>query len=198
MYPSSKQSTLFPGVAGAMLLAVLLASTSALAATPQFEPVELLLDFQVTGNFTSGDATTFTYTIEGPGYAPISSLPAKSSTRPCLFAKQPSSAMPRSYSLTSTSTAHPASSNSPASSKPVARYCSWLPACPSPDTPLSCCGCLMETSGQGKYANMVGSICFNGALNFNVTNPMQLIGSSTGHRPNEPLMCLLEAIESLL
>jgi hypothetical protein len=40
------------------------------------------------------------------------------------------------------------------------------------------CGGLKETSGQGKYAGMVGSICFNGTLNFSAADPLVLTGGS--------------------
>jgi len=37
---------------------------------------------------------------------------------------------------------------------------------------------LTEISGEGKYAGMVGSICFNGVLNFTPASPESLTGSS--------------------
>ena len=49
------------------------------------------------------------------------------------------------------------------------------------------CGGLKEIAGKGKLAGMVGSICFNGVLNFNANNPSVLTGSSdctiTMHTP---------------
>jgi len=52
------------------------------------------------------------------------------------------------------------------------------------------CGGLKEIAGKGKVAGMVGSICFNGALNFNQSDPTQLTGSSkctiTLHTPADP------------
>lgn len=36
----------------------------------QFEPIELLMNFQIAGNFTSATQKGAVYTIGGPGYAP--------------------------------------------------------------------------------------------------------------------------------
>jgi len=40
------------------------------------------------------------------------------------------------------------------------------------------CGGLKEIAGKGRLAGMVGSICFNGMLNFNQNDPSVLTGSS--------------------
>jgi hypothetical protein len=63
----------------------------------------------------------------------------------------------------------------------------WGPVINSPDfdpqngiMPIRIMGCggLKEIAGKGKAAGMVGSICFNGALNFNQNDFTQLSGSS--------------------
>ena len=52
------------------------------------------------------------------------------------------------------------------------------------------CGGLKEIAGKGRLAGMVGSICFNGMLNFNQNDPSVLTGSSkctiTLHTPANP------------
>ena len=52
------------------------------------------------------------------------------------------------------------------------------------------CGGLKEIAGKGRLANMVGSVCFNGILNFNTNDPTDLTGSSkctiTMHTPLDP------------
>ncbi len=56
---------------------------------------------------------------------------------------------------------------------------------------------MTEISGEGKYAGRVGSICFNGVLNFTPASPESLTGSSkrtiTLHTPAQgpiPLVTL--------
>ena len=75
----------------------------------------------------------------------------------------------------------------------------WGPVVMSPDfnpvagiNPIRILGCggLKEIASKGKAAGMVGSICFNGVLNFNQNDPSQLTGSSkctiTMHTPADP------------
>lgn len=54
------------------------------------------------------------------------------------------------------------------------------------------CGGLKEVAGKGRYAGMVGSICFNGQLNFDQNNQQVLTGSSKCtialHTPADPSM----------
>lgn len=63
----------------------------------------------------------------------------------------------------------------------------WGPVVNSPDfdpvngiIPIRILGCggLKASGLAGRYAGMVGSICFNGQLNFDQNNPMVLTGSS--------------------
>jgi hypothetical protein len=52
------------------------------------------------------------------------------------------------------------------------------------------CGGLKEVAGKGRLAGMVGSVCFNGILNFNMYDQTQLTGGSkctiTMHTPLNP------------
>jgi hypothetical protein len=40
------------------------------------------------------------------------------------------------------------------------------------------CGGLKEVAGKGRYAGMVGSVCFNGVFNYNMFDQTKLTGSS--------------------
>lgn len=75
----------------------------------------------------------------------------------------------------------------------------WGPVVMSPDfdpvtgiNPVRILGCggLKEIAGEGKSAGMLGSICFNGLLNFNQNDPIQLTASSkctiSLHTPVDP------------
>jgi hypothetical protein len=44
---------------------------------------------------------------------------------------------------------------------------------------MGCAG-LQETAGKGKLAGMVGSICFNGVFNFDLSNPPASLAAITG------------------
>ncbi len=58
------------------------------------------------------------------------------------------------------------------------------PVAPNPDTPnlftirMAGCSGLHETAGVGKLANKVGTICFNGVFNFDTNNLAGITGSS--------------------
>jgi len=59
---------------------------------------------------------------------------------------------------------------------------------------MGCAG-LRETANQGRYAGMVGSICFNGVFNFDISDPTTIPNTLTGsssctivlHTPIVPL-----------
>lgn len=74
------------------------------------------------------------------------------------------------------------------------------PVAPNPTKPIASirmmgCAGLRETSGKGLYANKVGSICFNGVFNFDVSDPTIIPATLTGssnctivmHSPVVPL-----------
>jgi hypothetical protein len=74
------------------------------------------------------------------------------------------------------------------------------PVAPDPATPIATirmmgCAGLREVAGKGAYANKVGSICFNGEFNFDVSDPTTIPATLTGssgctivlHTPVVPL-----------
>jgi len=195
------------GVMAAMLAAVSFAPLPVLALDTQSEPIELLLDFKVTGNFSGSDGATITYTIEGPGYAPwyiFSSGEVIDHVLPSRKAAQLSNAQvvfpafdfnsppgvvtftckPGTCSIATGGSVLQSDAGVPLEGRAPFM---WGPVFKSPAfdpvngvVPMRILGCggLKETSGHGKYAGMVGSICFNGTLNFSPANPSQLTGGS--------------------
>ncbi len=195
------------GVTAALCAVLTFLSIPVQSAPKQTEPVELLIDFKITGNLTGAGAGTVTYTISGPGYAPWfifrtgeiidrvlpSREAAQLSNAQVVFpafdfnsppgvieftCKPGSCALATGGSLLQSDAGVPLAGRAPFM---------WGPVFKSPDFdpvngifPIRILGCggLKETSGQGKYAGMVGSICFNGTLNFNAASPLQLTGSS--------------------
>ena len=184
----------------------------------QFEPVELLVDFKISGGFTGfTDQGIPFYTIGGPGYAPkkifkngeISDKIKKERQITMLegaqitFAGEPTDPIVRFTCL-------PGSCNmsfkdgsvlvSDAGVVLEGRAINfWGPVVNSPDfdpingiIPIRILGCggLKEVAGKGRLAGMVGSICFNGMLNFNQFDQSVLTGSSkctiTMHTPADP------------
>ena len=184
----------------------------------QHEPVELLIDFKVTGNL-SGSTTTGSplYTINGPGFAPIkifqsgeiadeieqSRKVAELNNAQITFTGDPSdpilnfTCLPGSCTLTFED-GSVLQSNAGVDLEGRAINM-WGPVVKSPDydpiaqiMPIRILGCggLKEVAGKGRLAGMVGSICFNGVLNFNAIDPTVLTGSSKCtialHTPADP------------
>jgi hypothetical protein len=177
-------------------------------ATPyQAEPVELLIDFKITGNFTGADASTVTYTISGPGFAPwyifrtgeITDhvLPfreaAQLNNAQVVFPKFDFNSPPGVIEFTcktgsctietggsvlQSDAGVPLAGRAPFMWGPVFKSPAFDPVNGVFPIRILGCGGLKETSGQGKYAGMIGSICFNGTLNFSAANPSQLAGGS--------------------
>jgi hypothetical protein len=59
------------------------------------------------------------------------------------------------------------------------------PVAPTPNNPVATirmagCSGLHEIAGKGKLAGKVGSICFNGVFNFDMSNPGALPATITG------------------
>lgn len=207
MHPFSKNTLLSRFVATALFAAVTSFAVPAQATLEQVEPVELLIDFKITGDFTGADATTVTYTIGGPGFAPWyifrsgeiidRVLPFRKAAQlsnaqvvfPAFDFNNPPGVIeftckPGSCTLETGGSILQSDAGVPLEGRAPFM---WGPVFKSPDfdpingiVPIRILGCggLKETSGQGKYAGMVGSICFNGALNFNAANPLQLTGGS--------------------
>jgi hypothetical protein len=172
----------------------------------QVEPVELLVDFKIKGNYTGfTDLGTPIYTVGGPGYAPKKIF--RSGEISDKIKRNRQVAVLEGAQITFTDTA----------TDPVVRFtcipgsCKmkfkdgsvlvsdagvalegrainfWGPVIKSPNfdpvngiIPVRILGCggLKEVAGKGHLANMVGSICFNGMLNFNQFDRTVLTGSS--------------------
>jgi len=203
--------TLKTGLAASALLF----SQMALATNSQVEPVEYLIDFKISGQFTSATKTEITYTINGPGFAPLWIYgtgeimdknfswrkTADLSGGQIVFSGNPMApiveftCIPGSCTLTMKDGAVLTSdAGVPLDGRAINM---WGPVIQSPDfdpvngiIPIRIMGCggLKEIAGKGKAAGMVGSICFNGALNFNQNDSSQLTGSSkctiTMHTPS--------------
>jgi hypothetical protein len=204
------------GCTGVLLLAscVVLASPSHI----QTEPLEYLIDFKISGTYTgmTEDGLPI-YTINGPGFAPLwiagsgeitDYTPhwrktADLSNGQITFSGEPTAPVLRFTCLTGSCNLHlkdgailTSDAGVPLEGRAINM---WGPVFMSPDFdpmakifPIRIMGCggLKEIAGKGKAAGMVGSICFNGALNFNKNDPSQLTGSSkctiTLHTPVDP------------
>ncbi len=198
--------------------AILIASNIALAGNFQTEPVEYLIDFKISGQLTGMTAEGLPlYTINGPGFAPLwiagtgeinDYTPkwrktADLSNGQITFSGAPTDPVIRFTCLPGTcnlSLKDGAVLTSDAGVPLEGRAINmWGPVVMSPDfdpvagiNPIRIMGCggLKEIAGKGKAAGMVGSICFNGTLNFNQNDPSQLTGSSkctiTMHTPADP------------
>lgn len=185
---------------------------SAQATGFQSEPVELLVDFKIEGNVSGFGPAGITYTIGGPGFAPwyifrsgeiidltlpwreVAQLSDAEIVFPPFDPASPPGVLeftckPGSCTLEIGGSVLQSDAGVPLAGR--APFI-WGPVINSPDfdpspvgaAPIRILGCggLIETSGHGKYANMVGSICFNGALNFansfDILNPPPLSGGS--------------------
>jgi len=176
----------------------------------QTEPVELLIDFAITGQLT--DPANGIYTIGGPGHAPWwifstgeiidKRLPwrqvATLSNGQIVFQGLPSdpvlpfTCLQGACTIEMGGSTFTSDAGVPLSGRaanlwgPVVRSPDFVPPSTMDNPPIDGtlpirilgCGGLTEISGKGKYAGMVGSICFNGALNFTPADPTTLTGSS--------------------
>ena len=172
----------------------------------QIEPVELLVNFQISGNFGGFTEQGIPYyVIGGPGYAPnkifengeiSDKLDAERQTAVLEGARITFQGAPTDPIVRFTCL--------PGSCKMVFKDGSvlvsdagvalegrainmWGPVVNSPNfdpvngiIPIRILGCggLQEVSGTGRLAGMVGSICFNGILNFNQNDQTVLTGGS--------------------
>ena len=181
----------------------------------QVGPIELLINFKIAGASPDGAV----YTISGPGYAPddifkngeisdeieekrlVTNLEGAQIT----FSGNPNtdpvvrfSCLPGSCNMTFKDGSVLTSDAGVALEGRAIPM--WGPVFKSPDFdpagvfPIRILGCggLKGSGPNGRYAGMVGSICFNGQLNFNGANPLQLTGSSkctiTLHTPMDSSM----------
>jgi len=184
----------------------------------QVEPVELLIDFKIAGNLDGfTDQGIPFYTIGGPGYAPkwiyktgeisdrikpkrqVTTLQGAKIT----FSGTPTDPVVRFTCLPGSCNMAFKDGSVLTSDAGVAlegrAINFWGPVVNSPDfdpqngiIPIRIMGCggLKEVAGKGRLAGMVGSICFNGILNFNQNDQTVLSGSSkctiTLHTPANP------------
>jgi hypothetical protein len=184
----------------------------------QIEPVELLIDFKIAGKLDGYTIQGIPYyTIGGPGYAPkkifnngeiSDSIKAERQVTTLQGAKitfsgAPSDPIIRFTCLPGTCNMAFKDGSVLTSDAGVAlegrAINFWGPVVNSPDydpqngiVPIRIMGCggLKEIAGKGRLAGMVGSICFNGVLNFNLYDQTVLSGSSkctiTMHTPANP------------
>jgi hypothetical protein len=186
----------------------------------QAEPITLLVNYHISGNFTgmtSGGLPI--YTIGGPGYVP-KEINDNGIVSDAIEADHPI-ALLEGAQITFEGAPTDAVINFtclPGSCKMTFKDGSilvsnagvdlqgrainmWGPVVRSPNFdpinqiyPIRILGCggLKEVAGKGRLAGMVGSICFNGVLNFNQIDPSALTGSSkctiTLHTPAYPSM----------
>jgi len=199
----------------AAFLFAALGINSAFAGNYQTEPIELLIDFKISGQVTGGTPTEPIFTINGPGFAPWlifrngeivdATLPWRQVTTleggQITFTGGPADPVIKFTCLPGSCNMrfhHGSILTSDAGVPLDGRAINmWGPVINSPDFdpvnrvfPIRILGCggLKEKTGTGEYAGMVGSICFNGVLNFDKLNPQQLTGSSkctiTLHTPD--------------
>lgn len=194
-----------------LVVGLVVFSSHVYAGHRQTEPVEYLIDFKITG-VANPDGT---FTINGPGFAPLWILGSGEITDKTYRWRKAAKLSNGVISFSGTPvdpivnfTCETGSCN--IKMKDGAVFTSnagvelqgrainkWGPVINSPDfdpvngvfpTRILGCGGLKEIAGKGKAAGMVGSICFNGVLNFDQNNPFVLTGSSkctiTVHTPD--------------
>lgn len=179
--------------------------SSTLAATS--DPVEMLYNFQATGQFRGIDPVTHksTYVISAVGRAPrikengLIRLRGKEDEDDENFkvlltdaaitfdAFDPTASVVNfscegcklTYPDGSTFTSDP---NVPLQGRAFFLYGPVAPSRTSPIVTIRMAGCsgLREIAGVGKLANKVGSICFNGVFDFDMSNPNSLPPTITG------------------
>lgn len=187
----------------------------------QVEPIELLINFQIAGQFTGFTATQGLpiYTIGGPGYAPGKIFKSGEISDRIKAKRQVTELKGAQITFTGLQTdpilrftCLPGSCNMTFKDGSVLTSNAgvalegrainmWGPVVNSPKFdpvngifPIRILGCggLKEVAGKGRYAGMVGSICFNGQLNFDQNNQQVLTGSSKCtialHTPADPSM----------
>ena len=191
----------------AICVASVFAVSSVEAATS--DPVDMLYNFQATGKFQSFDMATgkSTYLISAVGRAPrvkengivrprakddddddgykvilsdaAITFDAFDPTHPAPVVNFSCTGCKLTYPDGSTLTSDP---NVPLQGRAMFLYGPVAPDPTSPIITIRMAGCsgLRETAGVGKLAHKVGSICFNGAFNFDVSNPTSLPATITG------------------
>lgn len=195
-------------ISGIAICAVsVLAVSSVNAATT--DPVEMLYNFKATGQFQSFDPSTgkSTYVISAVGRAPsvrengiirargkddvdandykvvltnaAITFDAFNPTNPAPVVNFSCQGCRLTYPDGSTFTSD---QNVPLQGRALFLYGPVAPNPASPIITIRMAGCsgLREIAGVGKLANKVGSICFNGVFDFDVSNPTSLPATITG------------------
>lgn len=172
----------------------------------QYEPITLLINFQIASSGVSADATgTPYYIVGGPGYAPEKIFPngeisdeieperqvATLEGAQITFEGQPTDAIVNFTCLAGSCTMKLKDGGVLVSNAGVQlegrAINMWGPVYKSPNfdpvngiIPIRILGCggLKEVAGKGRVANMVGSVCFNGVFNYNMYDLTKLTGSS--------------------
>ena len=172
----------------------------------QFEPIELLVDFKIAGTLSGQtDIGLPIYTIGGPGYAPkriFKNAEISDNIKPerqvttlegaqITFSGAPTDPVVRFTCLPGSCKMKFKDGSTLVSDAGVSlegrAINFWGPVIKSPSfdpiegiIPIRILGCggLQEVAGKGRLSGMVGSICFNGILNFNQNDQTVLTGSS--------------------
>lgn len=201
-----------------LIPAILAVPAQADSRKKQVEPVELLVEFKISGTPTGmTSAGEGIYTIGGPGYAPdkifksgeisdtikaerqVAVLEGAQIT----FGGAPTDpvvtfgCIPGSCKMTfNDGSVLESDAGVPLQGRainfwgPVVRSPNFDPNAGIYPIRIMGCGGLKEIAGKGHLAGMVGSICFNGMLNFSQNDPSVLTGSSkctlTLHTPMDP------------
>ena len=183
----------------------------------QDEPITLLVNYQIQGTLNGITPTGPVYTVGGPGYRPAHIFPngeidnridpesqvATLQGAQITFNGAPTDPIVNFTCLAGSCQMTFKDGSVLTSNAGVDLHGRainmWGPVYKSPDFdpvkgiyPIRILGCggLKEIAGKGRLANMVGSICFNGVLNFNQSDPTSLTGSSkctiTMHTPIDP------------
>lgn len=186
--------------------------------TQQAEPITYLINFQIKGVFNTQatDPSQMYYTVGGPGYVPPTIFPNGEVSNAVIPERQVVTLKGAKIVFTGNPTdpivnftCLPGScemdfndgsvltSNAGVQLQgrainmwgPVVKDPNYVPNQVLPIRILGCGG-LKEVAGKGRLAGMVGSVCFNGVLNFNLQDRTVLTGSSkctiTLHTPADP------------
>lgn len=194
----------------AKTLSTLVLSVSSLLAVAHAEaakrdPVEQLYNFQATGSFFGADASGITYEISAIGRAPRVTgsgniVPRSKQEQDdddfkvvltgakITFKNFDPSAPIVNFSCEGCELTYPDGSkltSDPAVPLEGRAFFLYGPVAPTPNNPvvtirMAGCSGLKEIAGKGKLAGKVGSICFNGVFNFDMSIPGVLPSTLTG------------------
>jgi len=185
----------------------------------QDEPITLLVNFQIKGVLNGMSPTGPVYTVGGPGYVPdeiysngvvsnkidpekqivqldgaLITFSGDPNTDPIINFTCLAGSCTMKFkdgSVLQSNAGVPLEGRAIMSWGPVVRSSSFDPVNQIYPFRILGCGGLKETAGKGRLAGMVGSVCFNGIMNFNQVDPSTLTGASkctiTMHTPIYPI-----------